>query len=146
MRGRSGERPEPFDAGTVAGLTLGQDRGRGGLDVREAWREGAITFKGITTSGFPNLFMLYGPNTNLAHSSILYMLESQFRYLLNALRAMREHGLATLEVRREVQAGFNESVQQGLEGSVWNAGRCASWYLDANGEAHSDGSPLARRL
>ncbi len=109
-------------------------RGPDGRKLADAWSVKPEAYLGMTVAGFPNLFLLYGPNTNLAHNSIVYMLESQYRYLLNALRAMREHRLSRLEVRREVQSAFNEQVQQGLQGSVWNAGRCASWYLDANGE------------
>jgi cation diffusion facilitator CzcD-associated flavoprotein CzcO len=84
-------------------------------------------------AGFPNLFLLYGPNTNLGHTSIIYMLESQYRYLLNALRTMRERRLTSLEVRPEVQDTYNRDIQDRLAGTVWNAGRCASWYLDASG-------------
>lgn len=108
--------------------------GPGARALADAWSVKPEAYLGMTVAGFPNLFLLYGPNTNLAHNSIVYMLESQYRYLLNALRAMREHRLSRLEVRPAVQAAFNADVQQGLEGSVWNAGRCASWYLDANGE------------
>jgi cation diffusion facilitator CzcD-associated flavoprotein CzcO len=114
----------------IAHLVHGPD----GRSLADAWSVKPEAYLGMTVAGFPNLFLLYGPNTNLAHNSIVYMLESQFRYLLNALRAMRDHRLSRLEVRREVQSAFNEAVQDGLEGSVWNAGRCASWYLDKNGE------------
>lgn len=107
-------------------------RGRHGRLLNEAWQQGASAFKGITVSGFPNLFLLYGPNTNLAHSSILFMLESQFRYVLACLRALAQHPDTAMEVRADRQQAFTGQVQQALSGSVWNSG-CTSWYLDKNG-------------
>ncbi len=107
--------------------------GRGGLSLSEAWREGASAFKGITVNGFPNLFMLYGPNTNLAHNSIVFMLESQIRYVLDALKALQKYPGAAMDVRKDRQERFSAVVQSGLEDSVWSSG-CSSWYLDANGK------------
>lgn len=106
--------------------------GRNGVSLNEAWANGSKAFKGITVSGFPNLFMLYGPNTNLAHNSILYMLESQFRYVLSALRALSRYPGAAMDVREDRQSRYSQVVQRGLEGSVWEAG-CSSWYLDEHG-------------
>lgn len=106
--------------------------GRGGKTINEAWRDGAKAYKGIAVSGFPNFFMLYGPNTNLAHNSIVYMLESQFQYVMDCLKKLEKHPGTAMDVRAEAQDAFAEQVQQGLETSVWNAG-CHSWYLDKNG-------------
>ena len=106
--------------------------GRRGKTLNNAWQNGAAAFKGITVSGFPNLFMLYGPNTNLAHNSILYMLESQFRYVLDCLDALGKYPGSAMDVRQDRQDRFTHVVQEGLEHSVWNSG-CSSWYLDANG-------------
>jgi cation diffusion facilitator CzcD-associated flavoprotein CzcO len=108
-------------------------RGPGGRTLAEVWSEKPEAYLGSSVAGFPNLFLLYGPNTNLGHTSIIYMLESQYRYLLNALRTMRERRLTSLEVRPEVQDTYNRDIQDRLAGTVWNAGRCASWYLDASG-------------
>ncbi|MBW0146149.1 flavin-containing monooxygenase [Marinobacter arenosus] len=107
--------------------------GRSGRTLNEAWQSGASAFKGITVSGFPNLFMLYGPNTNLAHNSIIFMLESQFRYVLDALRALAKYPGSAMDVRQDRQERFSNLIQSGLKGSVWDAG-CTSWYLDANGK------------
>ena len=85
-------------------------------------------------AGFLNLFLLYGPNTNLGHSSMIYMLESQIRYVLAALRAARERDLARVEVREGVQRAYNDELQRRLKGTVWNSGTCASWYLTEDGE------------
>jgi cation diffusion facilitator CzcD-associated flavoprotein CzcO len=109
-------------------------RGPDGRTLAEAWSGGPEAYLGSSVAGFPNLFLLYGPNTNLGHNSIVYMLESQFRYLLAALKAMRERGIGRLEVREDVQRAYNDEIQRRLRGTVWNAGRCASWYLDEQGE------------
>ncbi|MBE0485649.1 NAD(P)/FAD-dependent oxidoreductase [Marinobacter sp.] len=106
--------------------------GRNGQSLNEAWASGSKAFKGISVNGFPNLFVLYGPNTNLAHNSILYMLESQFRYVISALDALSHYPGEAMEVREESQTRYCQVVQQGLSGSVWDSG-CTSWYLDEHG-------------
>jgi len=108
-------------------LTPMQVTGRGGVRLDEAWRDGAQAYLGITVSGFPNFFMLYGPNTNLGGNSILYMLEGQIGYVLRALRALRANRLAWLDVRPEIQDTFNAWVQSASRTSVWESG-CHSWY------------------
>ncbi len=105
-----------------------------GLDGRElsaAWKDGAEAYKGISVAGFPNLFILYGPNTNLGHNSILYMLESQFPYVLACLR--RLDGLRYLDVKPQVQAAFNQRLQEEVRHTVWERG-CHSWYKTAAGK------------
>jgi cation diffusion facilitator CzcD-associated flavoprotein CzcO len=109
-------------------------RGRGGVDLGELWRErGLEAYLGATVAGFPNLFMLVGPNTGLGHNSVIYMIESQVHYVLEAIRSMRARGATSVEVRPEVQHRFNAELQQQLDGSVWSSG-CESWYLDASGK------------
>ena len=107
--------------------------GGAGRTLSEVWGGSPQAYLGTTVAGFPNLFLLYGPNLNLGHSSIVYMLESQIHYLLEALRSMHEHGIASLDVRPEVQERWNAELQARLARSVWNTGGCSSWYLDANG-------------
>jgi cation diffusion facilitator CzcD-associated flavoprotein CzcO len=107
--------------------------GQNGQLLNEAWQNGATAFKGITVNGFPNLFILYGPNTNLAHNSIVFMLESQFRYIVDGLSVLKKRPGTALNVRKARQEDFSSSIQSGLEGSVWSSG-CTSWYLDANGK------------
>ncbi|MFC0040033.1 flavin-containing monooxygenase [Actinomadura rayongensis] len=106
--------------------------GRDGRELSEEWRHGAQAHLGITVAGFPNLFLLYGPYTNLGHNSIIYMLESQFRYVSACVRAMRRHGLASIEVRPRVQERFVRAMRKRLSGSVWESG-CTSWYQTADG-------------
>ena len=108
--------------------------GRGGATLAEVWEDGMRAHLGTTVAGFPNLFLLWGPNTNLAHTSVVFMIEAQVHYVVEALRAMRSNGWDEVEVRREAQQAWVEDVQRRLGGKVWNTGGCASWYLDARGE------------
>lgn len=107
--------------------------GLDGRELSEAWRDGAEAHLGITVTGFPNLFLLYGPNTNLGHNSIIYMLESQIRYVLGCVRAIRRHRLAWVEVRPEVQRAFNLGLQDRFDHTVWTAG-CSNWYQTDSGK------------
>ena len=107
--------------------------GAGGHTLSDTWRGSPQAYLGTTVAGFPNLFLLYGPNLNLGHSSIVYMLESQIAYVLDALRTMRSRGATEVEVRPAVQDAWNDRLQERLEGTVWDTGGCSSWYLDANG-------------
>src|SRR4051794_14602178 len=117
----------------VADMPIGKKvRGRGGKTLDEGWEGSPRAHLGSTVPGFPNLFILLGPNTGLGHSSMVYMIESQIAYVLDALRAMQREHAATAEVRREAVDGFNRAIEKQLDGTVWNTG-CASWYLDDTG-------------
>jgi hypothetical protein len=105
--------------------------GRNGLDLHEVWRDRAAAYLGITVPGFPNFFMLYGPNTNLGHNSIVYMLESQIAHVMRIVRALRERNASRVEIDAVHFDAFNENIRRRLARTVWNG--CASWYLDANG-------------
>ncbi|PXX91781.1 4-hydroxyacetophenone monooxygenase [Marinobacter vulgaris] len=107
--------------------------GRNGLSLNQAWANGSEAYKGMTVSGFPNLFMLYGPNTNLAHNSIVYMLESQFRYVLSCIETLRAEPGVAMDVKPDRLRDFSATVQKKLQTSVWESG-CHSWYLDKNGK------------
>ena len=109
-----------------------QVTGVDGLTLEQAWKDGAEAYLGTTVRGFPNLFMLYGPNTNLGHSSIIYMLESQFNYVMSALEYLREN-TGSLNVKAAVQQRYNRKLQQKLKNTVWLAG-CHSWYLNEHGK------------
>ncbi|MEJ2604562.1 MAG: NAD(P)/FAD-dependent oxidoreductase [Gammaproteobacteria bacterium] len=103
--------------------------GTAGRSLRDEWKEGAEAYLGITVAGFPNLFMTYGPNTNLGHSSILIMVECQVRYIVDCLRHMRANGAERVEVREDVQRRYNQILQRRLADKVWaRVGR--SWYMD----------------
>lgn len=107
--------------------------GKDGVDILDAWKGGAEAYKGTTMAGFPNLFFIVGPNTGLGHSSMVFMIESQVRYIGDALRTMRSQGAATAEVRGEALRRFNDGLQARIRGAVWSTGGCQSWYLDEKG-------------
>ncbi|MBB4687467.1 flavin-containing monooxygenase [Amycolatopsis jiangsuensis] len=105
-----------------------------GRDLAKSWAtEGVQTHKGITVSGFPNLFFLLGPNTALGHNSVVFMIESQARYVVDAIRLAESRGAAALDVRESVQEKFQDEIQRKLVKGVWTQGGCTSWYLDAKG-------------
>ncbi|MEV0947340.1 NAD(P)/FAD-dependent oxidoreductase [Rhodococcus sp. NPDC049939] len=108
-------------------------RGTSGRTLAEHWNGSPSAYKGTTVAGFPNLFLMYGPNTNLGHSSIIYMLESQSAYIADALKMMRHSEIASFEIAEEAQHRYNERIQSALETTVWNKGGCSSWYLDSTG-------------
>ena len=109
-------------------------RGRHGRTLAEVWAEsGQQAYRGTAVAGFPNLFLLMGPNTGLGHTSVVFMIEAQVRYVTDALRRLRERRASAVEVRPEVQSEYNRHLQQQLAGTVWNRGGCASWYLDRSG-------------
>jgi cation diffusion facilitator CzcD-associated flavoprotein CzcO len=109
-------------------------RGRNGQTLRDTWTHGGMrSYNGTTTPNFPNLFLLAGPNTGIGHTSLLVMIEAQIGYVVQAVRLMEEKGIAALEVRPDVEAAWDEEVQQKLSRSVWNTGGCVSWYLDEQG-------------
>ena len=131
----------PFDAiiygtgfRTNEFLTPMEITGLGGKSLNDAWRQGAEAHLGIAVSGFPNFFMTYGPNTNLGHNSIIFMIEAQVRYILQCIEALNRRGVKYLNVRPEAQSDFNAGLQKSLdERSIW-ATECASWYKNSAGK------------
>ena len=124
----TGFRPtDPPLAGTV--------RGRGGVSLAEAWAGSPKAHLGTTVAGFPNLFLLLGPNTGVGHTSVVYMMEAQVEHLVAAMRFMRARGLSALEPRREAQEAYVADVERRMRGTVWVAGGCRSWYLDRTGRS-----------
>jgi len=84
-------------------------------------------------AGFPNLFLLVGPNVGVGHTSMVYMIESQLAYVDDALRTMDAEGLAVLETTEQAQQAYRDLIAEKSKGTVWLAGGCASWYLDEHG-------------
>jgi cation diffusion facilitator CzcD-associated flavoprotein CzcO len=107
-------------------------RGRDGRTLADRMAGGIQAYLGATMTGLPNYFKLIGPNTGLGHSSMVFMIESQLRYVMDGLRVMDEQQIATFEVRPEVMAAYNAQIQSKMPGTVWMSG-CASWYLDSMG-------------
>ncbi len=110
-------------------VARGLIQGRAGLDLVDAWPEGPQAYKGTTVTGFPNLFLLLGPNTGLGHNSVVYMIEAQIQYVIGALSAMRREKLSAIEVRPDVQQAYDDRLQAKSSDSVWKAGGCQSYYL-----------------
>jgi cation diffusion facilitator CzcD-associated flavoprotein CzcO len=107
--------------------------GAGGKSLTEAWKDGAEAYLGVTVAGFPNLFMLYGPNTNLGHNSIIVMIEAQVGYMVEAMKALKRRGAKSLSVTPEAFKRFNVELQDDLGKTAW-AGSCSSWYKTASGK------------
>ena len=108
--------------------------GREGRTLAATWAEGGMAaYKGTTVPGFPNLFLLVGPNTGLGHSSMVFMIESQVEYLRDAVRTMAAHRYAAVEPTAAATRAWNDGLQSRMRRTVWSTGGCASWYLDAHG-------------
>jgi cation diffusion facilitator CzcD-associated flavoprotein CzcO len=107
--------------------------GREGADINEVWAGGLEAHRGTLVHGFPNFFMLMGPNTGLGHNSQVYMIESQISLVMDAVRRMDKAGAQTIEVRSSAQRAYNDALQRRLERTVWIKGGCRSWYLDSRG-------------
>lgn len=109
--------------------------GRDGSEVRDTWgKTGMEAYLGMSVAGFPNFFLLLGPNTGLGHTSIIFMIEAQVNYAMQAIRTIFKHRLRSLDVKADVQQRFNERLQSKLDKAVWSAGGCQSWYLDEFGK------------
>ena len=109
--------------------------GRGGHSLGATWqRAGAQAYKGSAVHGFPNLFVMAGPGTGSGHTSAVFMIESQLNYLRDLIRTTTNRGIATVEVRKDVQRAYSAGIQRGLRNSVWETGGCSSWYRDKFGK------------
>ena len=107
--------------------------GKAGARLKEVWKDGPEAYLGLTVAGFPNFFMTYGPNTNLGHNSIIYMIERQAEYIAQCVAHMDAGNLGVFEVRRTTQADYNRDLQAALAKTAW-AGECGSWYKNAAGK------------
>lgn len=108
--------------------------GLGGADVNDVWRDGPAAYLGMNVPGFPNFFLMYGPNTNFGGGSIIYILESQARYIVDAVRQLDRADATYLDIKPEVYDEFSAEVQRRLSKSVWATGGCTSWYVDGKGK------------
>jgi cation diffusion facilitator CzcD-associated flavoprotein CzcO len=111
--------------GAVAGLNV---TGRDGRVL-----DGTEAYQGVTVDGFPNFFMLLGPNTGLGHTSVVFMIESQVQHVMSCLKMLARDKAETIEVSASAQQRFNRGLQRRLRRAVWSAGGCHSWYLDTDG-------------
>ncbi|WAC54304.1 flavin-containing monooxygenase [Gordonia sp. SL306] len=108
-------------------------RGRDGRTLAEAWAGSPSAYRGVSVHGFPNLHLMYGPNTNLGHSSIVLMLEPQAYYISAVLEHLRTQGRSAVEVTGDAQRRYAARMDSELAGTVWNSGGCSSWYMDSSG-------------
>ncbi|VEG53712.1 cyclohexanone monooxygenase [Mycolicibacterium aurum] len=120
--------------GYAAADYLGQIEVRGthGTLLSDTWRDGAFAYLGMSVPGYPNFFMLYGPNTNVGSNSVIFMLEAQAHYLVRALRYMRRRNKSSIEVRSRVMTRFLDTIDTWMQGTVWLT-RCSNYFRAANG-------------
>jgi cation diffusion facilitator CzcD-associated flavoprotein CzcO len=109
--------------------------GRGGKTLDQAWSGGAVAHKGMTVSGFPNWFIMMGPNTGPGHTSVLVYTEAQIAHALEAIEKIQDENLKYVDIRQDVQDRYNEGIQKRMKHMVW--GGCKSWYLSPDGSNHS---------
>ncbi|HWA62283.1 MAG TPA: NAD(P)/FAD-dependent oxidoreductase [Caulobacteraceae bacterium] len=108
--------------------------GRGGVELRETWHGDPRAYLGMTTPGFPNLFMIYGPNTNIVvNGSIIFFSECSVRYILGCLKLLAESGSASLEVKADVHDAFNRKVDEANAMMAWGSPHVTSWYKNETG-------------
>ena len=104
--------------------------GKRDVSLADHWGNGGQAYACTTVSGFPNLFVMLGPNTGLGAGSIIYMAETQISYIAGALKYMRENSVSSLEVRAEAEEEYVETIHDRSQGTVWLSGGCESWYVD----------------
>jgi cation diffusion facilitator CzcD-associated flavoprotein CzcO len=125
-------------------LTPMKIEGRGGRSLLEGWKDEPVAYMGMTVAGFPNFFMMYGPNTNLGHNSIIFMIECQANYIVGAIRRVFDEQIGTLDLRADVMKAYNDRIQQELAKSVW-ATTDRSWYKNEAGRITNNWSGSTAR-
>ena len=104
-----------------------------GKELNDSWSEGAEAHRGVTVSGFPNFFMLYGPNTNLGHNSIIFMIECQAKFIMQCIKKVLDNKKSYIDIKKAEMLKYNEDVQKGLEKTVFSS-NCDSWYKNEKGK------------
>jgi len=107
--------------------------GKDARSLDDVWQGSPEAYRGTTVHGFPNFFLVLGPNLAIGNNSAFVVIESQLDYIMGALKAMKRERISRVEVRAEAQAAYNREVQRDLQTTVWNTGGCSSYYIDANG-------------
>jgi cation diffusion facilitator CzcD-associated flavoprotein CzcO len=106
--------------------------GEGGRTLAEEWAPVPRAYLGMSVPGFPNLFLIYGPNTNGGTGSVVYTIEAGMNHVIAALDALERTGARRIEVRREAAEAFDRELREALKSTVWHTG-CTNWYVDENG-------------
>ena len=118
---------------TIEALAELNVAGRDGVKLQDVWRGGIEAYHGVTVAGFPNFFLLLGPNTGLGHNSVIFMIESQVQHVLSCLRLLARNDGEDDRGQAPALRRFNDGIQRRLRRAVWSEGGCTSWYLDAGG-------------
>jgi len=108
--------------------------GRSGFDLAQAWRNGAEAYLGTSVAGFPNFFIIVGPNSGLGHNSIVFVIESQAQYILDAIQKITAKNLKFVDVKPETQISYNKEIVRRFKNTVWSSGNCMSWYSTDSGK------------
>ncbi len=103
--------------------------GKNGQTLSQTWERDPDAYLGTTVAGFPNLFLMGGPNTGIGHTSMVYILESQMAYIVDALKQLESEAKQFVEIKPEAQQAFNKEVQKAMQKTIWKTGQCNSWYL-----------------
>jgi cation diffusion facilitator CzcD-associated flavoprotein CzcO len=109
--------------------TIGLD----GRDLGQIWGEEPEAYRATSVSGFPNLFMIVGPNSGLGHTSIVLMIEAQAQYILDGINKIERNRLKYVDVLPDQQDAYNQELQDELAESIWIKGGCVSWYNSSTG-------------
>ncbi|GLQ31542.1 flavin-containing monooxygenase [Litoribrevibacter albus] len=107
-------------------------KGLGGRELNNDWKDHTEAYYGTSITGYPNLWMLVGPNTGLGHNSIIFMIEAQVKYILNCMKAIEQRESDYMDVKPEAQEIYNVELQKLMKDTVWSSG-CQSWYQQADG-------------
>lgn len=103
-------------------------------NLGEAWQNGRFAYRGASVPGFPNFFMMLGPNTTVGHTSMTLMIEAHASYVSDAILTFRDKNLATVEIKPEMAERYDNQMQERLAKTVWNAGGCTSYYRSGAGK------------
>lgn len=120
-----------FDA--VEGVISYDVEGRGGAVLAERWHDYPRAYLGTTVPEFPNLFIVTGPNTGIGHTSALFIIECQMRYIMRSIRETLDRGAVSIEVKPQAEEKWTTMVHREMEGTVWHTGGCTSWYQSRTG-------------
>jgi cation diffusion facilitator CzcD-associated flavoprotein CzcO len=107
--------------------------GKNGTRLKDAWAQYPRAYLGTSLPGFPNLFIVTGPNTGIGHTSALFIIESQMNYILDCIRTLKDRGLRSIEVRSEAERTYTEMIHREMKRTVWKSGGCHSWYQSKSG-------------
>ena len=107
--------------------------GKGGKSVQDVWAEFPRAYLGTTLPGFPNLFVVTGPNTGIGHTSAIFVIEAQMEYIRRAIQAVQNKGAKAIEVKSQAEADYTTMIHREMKQTVWQSGGCTSWYKSKSG-------------